>query len=239
MALDYYATDLPGKSLYSKEFNVKVRRVTPIEQKYILSLSQKTQHTNKEYIDFVKKIISIDNPEVQFEDLYWFDVIFLLYQIRFTTYQRYPIQLQFTCSECKKEFTHTLDIGSIIPTEPQALNTSIHLTNFGDTPIRQKVMGDDIRIEEFMKELGLDENDYASRVLLLDLCLISNGRTLKEMYKLAENDDITAEDLLEIEKWYTTNTWGIEEKANTICPHCKKEASKRYYLSIEDYFSAI
>ena len=36
MAVEYKATDLPGKSLYKKQFNVLLRPITPIEQKYIL-----------------------------------------------------------------------------------------------------------------------------------------------------------------------------------------------------------
>ena len=97
MPQEYYAIDLPGKILYDKEFSISVRRITPIEQKFILSLSQKEQKTNRDYINFVKKLISIDNPEVTFEDLYWFDIQYILYRIRFTTYEKYPIKLIFKC----------------------------------------------------------------------------------------------------------------------------------------------
>ena len=92
MAHEYYAVDLPGKMLYEKEFNISNRRITPIEQKYILSLSQKQQKSNKDYVDFIKKLIQFDNPEMTFEQLYWFDVQYLLYRIRFTTYEKYPIR---------------------------------------------------------------------------------------------------------------------------------------------------
>ena len=40
--IEYKATDLPGKIAYEKPFNVKIRCITPVEQKYILSLSRKT-----------------------------------------------------------------------------------------------------------------------------------------------------------------------------------------------------
>ena len=60
--IEYKATDLPGKIAYEKPFNVKIRCITPVEQKYILSLSQKEQKTAKEYMEFLKKLIQIDNP---------------------------------------------------------------------------------------------------------------------------------------------------------------------------------
>ena len=112
MAFEYYAVDLPGKILYPKEFGAKIRRITPIEQKYILSLSQKQQRTNRDYISFLKKLVKFDNQEMQFEDLFWFDVQYLLYRIRFTTYEKYPIKLRFYCNEednegniCTQEIT--------------------------------------------------------------------------------------------------------------------------------------
>ena len=45
MAQEYYPIDLPGKMLYDKEFSVSIRKITPIEQKFIISLSQKYQYT--------------------------------------------------------------------------------------------------------------------------------------------------------------------------------------------------
>ena len=32
--MEYKATDLPGKSLYKIPFNLQIRSITPIEQKY-------------------------------------------------------------------------------------------------------------------------------------------------------------------------------------------------------------
>ena len=53
MSQEFYAVDLPGKSLYDKEFSVSIRKITPIEQKYILSLSQKEQKSSRDYINFI------------------------------------------------------------------------------------------------------------------------------------------------------------------------------------------
>ena len=93
----YCAIDLPGKILYDKDFTVQIRKITPIEQKYILSLSQKEQRTNKDYIAFLKQLVTFDNPQMRFEDLYWYDVQYILYKIRFITYEKYPIKLSFKC----------------------------------------------------------------------------------------------------------------------------------------------
>ena len=51
--IEYKATDLPGKIAYEKPFNVKIRCITPVEQKYILSLSQKEQ----QHLDSINQIL--------------------------------------------------------------------------------------------------------------------------------------------------------------------------------------
>ena len=246
MAFEYYAVDLPGKILYSKQFNATIRRITPVEQKFILSLSQKQQRTSQDYINFLKKLVSFDNPDMTFEELYWFDVQYLLYKIRFTTYEKYPIKLTFKCDNhdenCDSEINVDLNIGDIVPTEAsdiQNLSTGILLDNLGNTPIRQKIMSDDISIENFIKKHEeIDENDIQMRLLLLDLCLISNGKTLDEMWELASDGTISANDTIKIEEWFGKTVWGIKEEINIKCPKCGKESSRAYVLALEDFFSA-
>ena len=256
MAYEYYAVDLPGKNLYDKEFSVEIRRITPIEQKYILSLSQKQQRTNKDYIEFIKKLVKINNPEVQFEDLYWFDVQYILYRIRFTTYAKYPIKLQFRCTgtitevndegeevqvACKEEIKTDLNMGDLVILEPndiEGLTSIITLENLGETKIRNKIMRDDVIIEEFAKKNKIDISDPQMRLLLLDLCLISNGKTLTEMYSLANDGTITAEDIVTIEDWFSKAIWGVKEEVTVKCPKCGKEESRAYILALEDFFSA-
>ena len=245
MAFEYYAVDLPGKILYPRQFSVSIRRITPIEQKYILSLSQKQQKTSRDYIEFLKKLVAFDNPEMTFEQLYWFDVQYLLYKIRFTTYEKHPIKLEFKCNDpdCKETINVDLNIGDLAPTEAsdiENLATGILLDNLGNTPIRQKVMGDDIAIEDFIKRhKEIDESDLQMRLLLLDLCLISNGKTLDEMWKLAEDGTITVTDTMKIEEWFSKTVWGVKEEVLVKCPKCGKESSRAYILALEDFFSAI
>ena len=243
MAHEYYAVDLPGKILYKKEFGVSIRRITPVEQKYILSLAQKQQKTNKDYVEFLKKLVAFDNPEMTFEELFWFDVQYLLYRIRFTTWSKFPIKLTFLCSndDCNEEITVPLNMGSLEISEAsdiEGLTTGIHLENLGDCPIRQKTIGDDIAIDNLMKTKGLDADDPQMRLLALDLCLISNGKSLDEMWNLAEDGTITVEDITAVENWFTKTVWGVKEEALVKCPKCGKESSRAYILALEDFFSA-
>ena len=237
--IEYKATDLPGKTAYEKPFNLQIRCITPVEQKYILSLSQKEQRTSKEYTEFLKKLVQIDNPEVTFEDLYWFDVQYLLYKIRYLTYAKYPIKLVFRCDECGEEITKELDIGQLKIDEPNIENNTIILDNLGETKIRNKIVRDDIDIEAFIKRNRIDPDDVQTRLLLIDLCLIKGDKTLEEVYRWAENGDITAPDIIVIEKWIENNIWGVQEELLIKCPKCEKEVSRGYALSIEDFFSVI
>jgi hypothetical protein len=118
------------------------------------------------------------------------------------------------------------------------LVTGILLENLGDTPIRQKTMGDDILIDDFMEKNQLDQ-DPQTRLLLVDLCLISNGRSLDEMWKLANDGTITAEDIITIEDWFGKTIWGVKEEITVKCPKCGKESSRGYILALEDFFSAV
>lgn len=244
MVQQYVAIDIPGKILYEKDFNVSIRKITPIEQKYIMSLAQKEQKSNKDYVNFIKKLISFDNPEMTFEQLFWFDVQYILYRIRFTTYPKYPIKLTFKCrnEECKKEIIYSLDMGKLdilTPDDLKDLTNIINLENLGEVKIRNKIMNDDIVIDDFIKKKGFDESDLQIRLLLLDLCLISNGKSLNEMYTMAEEGIITAEDIVAIEDWFSHAIWGVQEKVNVKCPDCGKEESRGYILALEDFFSAL
>jgi len=255
MAQEYYAVDIPGKSLYDKDFSVSVRKITPLEQKYILSLASKEQKTNKDFIDFIKNIVNISNPEVHFEDLYWFDVQYLLYRIRFATYAKYPIKLGFICQNrvpdendyklttiCKQEIRHELKANELkiyTPEDIEDLKTTIVLENFGETKIRQKIMQDDVTIDELTRKYKLNTDDLQMRLLLLDLCLISKDHSIEELYQAAMDGTITAEDIIAIEDWFSHTIWGVKEEITIKCPKCGKEETRSYTLALEEFFSAI
>lgn len=255
MAQEYYAVDIPGKMLYDKEFSVSIRKITPLEQKYILSLSTKEQRTNKDFIDFIKKLVMIDNPEVHFEDLYWFDVQYILYRIRFATYSKYPVKLRFNClnripnednpkqmERCGEEIRHELKIDELkiyTPDDIEGLKTTIALDNLGEVRIRQKIMADDLTIDNLIKKYKIDPEDLQMRLLLLDLCLISKDKSVDELYQAAENGDITAEDIAAIEDWFTHTIWGVKEEVTVKCPKCGKEETRSYTLALEEFFSAV
>lgn len=248
MAHEYYAIDLPGKIVYTKDFNVSIRRITPIEQTYIMSLGDKEQKSTKAYLNFIKQLVRFDNPEMTFEELYWFDVQYILYRIRFTTYEKYPIKLAFKCdgvdeedNYCNTEIKQELNMGDLhiaTPDDLPNLSDKIILDNLGEVYIRNKKMKDDLVIEDFAKRNNIDISSTQIRLLLLDLCLISEGTTLDELYKKAEEGIITASDILTIEKWFADNIWGVKEEVMVKCPKCGKESSRAYVLALEDFFSA-
>ena len=51
-----------------------------------------------------------------------------------------------------------------------------------------------------------------TRLLLIDLCLIKGNKNLEDIYHMAENGDITASDIIQIEKWLEDNIWGVKEE---------------------------
>ena len=142
--------------------------------------------------------------------------------------------------ECGETISYTLDIGTLDIKEPtEDMPRTIILDNLGEISIRNKTVGDDLLVDEFAKRKGIDVSDMQMRILLLDLCLISQEKSLDELYALTESADITANDIVTIENWFTKNEWGMKEEVNVKCPKCHKEASRGYVLSIEDFFSFI
>lgn len=248
MAQEFYAIDLPGKILYPKQFNCSIRKITPLEQKYILSLSQKEQRTNDDYIAFLKKLVQFDNPEMTFEELYQFDVQYILYRIRFTTYPNYPVKIMFYCNGydekekkiCNQKIEKELKAEDLLIVTPDDLpnqTNEIELENLGKVSIRNKVINDDKVIENFAKIKKIDITDSQMKLLLLDLCFISGNSSLEELYNLAEDGTITAQDIVNIEHWFENNIWGVKEELKIKCPVCGKESSRAYILAPEDFFS--
>ena len=178
-----------------------------------------------------------------FEELFWFDVEYILYRLRFVTYAKYPIKLVFRCSDCGEKIKQDLKMDELIintPDDLPNLRTMIELENLGTTRIRNKCVGDDVIIEEFAKKHDIDINsDIQMRLLLTDLLIISNGKTLDEMYEKASSGEITASDIYEVEKWLGETIWGVKEEMKVVCPKCGKEETRGYSLSLEDFFSIV
>lgn len=244
MAIEFSPTDFPGKPLYDKQFNIEIKKVTPIEQKYILSLSQKESRTSKDYVEFLKKLIRFDNPEMTLEELYWFDLQYLLYKIRYVTYNKYPIKLSFECEDCNANIIEELNIGELEINEPDLEKSrELDFETLGKIKVRNKKVKDDITIETFIKKHNLDENDLQTKLLILDLCLISENEqfnnNIENAYMAAEQGDISVQDIAAVEDWFINDIWGFNEQLLVKCKKCGKEVSKRYYLSIEDFFSII
>lgn len=247
MAIEYYTTDLPGKKLYDIPFITKIRKVNIMEIKYASSLFQKQEATVKEYMDFITKFIEFDNPEMNVSKLFWYDLQYLLYQIRYRTFKNYPIKLSFACdgkkedgSDCEKEFQVPLDIGALIPIEPsdiEGFTDTIELENLGKVKIRAKLVEDDIKIEEFAKQKDLSLDDIDTLIMLSNFCAITTSLTLEEVYEYAQDGTLTIEDLMKIEDWRLKNVWGMKEEIKVKCPVCGKEEVRPFKLSLTDYFS--
>ena len=63
-----------------------------------------------------------------------------------------------------------------------------------------------------MMKKHFDKDDIQTKLLLIDLCLIKGNKSLDEVYQLAESGDITASDIIGIEKWIENDVWGVKEE---------------------------
>jgi hypothetical protein len=236
MNQEMYSIDLPGKLLYTIPFNVNIRKINVIEQKYILSLTQKEQLTSDEFVKALSRIITFDNPEMNINELYWNDLIYILYQIHLTSFKNFPIRLIYDCDKCKERNKHSLKIEDLDISEPN-LNRTIVFENGKEILLDYKKVKDDHIIEKTMKRMNIDQTDLVQRFLILCLCSLRELGTIEEVYVMLENNEISITDINQVENFITSNMWGVKEEFKDKCTNCNEEVSKDYTVSLEDFFS--
>ena len=236
MTPEYYKVNVPGEHLYDLEDGIQVRKITPIEQKRLVSIliRDEKDHTI-EIIRFINTLIKGIDPN----ELYWPDYYYLLYQMRLVTYKMFPIEFVCECPDCGEKQKVQLDVPQLeIDEVPDTYkkNTKLYLENFGEVPFRYKKVKDDIMIAEFMKAHNIAEDDIAMIQLLYDLCLLSDWKPLEELWALAETGEITMQDIVVLEDFMTKCMWGVKEELKYTCRKCGKEVASSYEMQLADFF---
>lgn len=236
---EYYNIDLPGKDLYPEGVKVEIKKITPFEQKKFFSLMSNAEEADmsKILVNFLKSLVRCEG--VEFEDLYYNDLQFILYQVRAVTYKLFPLKIYTNCEHCGEKISVPVDVTKLeITGAPEGLTKTILLDNHGEVPIRPKKIKDDVAIDNFLKSQGLEVTDLAMRILVMDLLLLSDWQPLPELWNLAMMGDITVEDTVRIEQYLSDSLWGVKEEVKDVCRHCNKEVVVSYQLDAADFFSA-
>ena len=93
---EYYEVELPGKHQYAPEVKVEIKKITPFEQKKFYSdfLTTETDGDRQRVLqNFVKGLVKTTN--IEFEDIFYPDYTYLLYQIREVTYKLFPLSFDY------------------------------------------------------------------------------------------------------------------------------------------------
>ena len=193
-----YSVELPGKILYPENAKFEIKKITPFDQKKFFSEmvnADKIEERNNVVINFVKKLITCENYSV--DQIYYYDYVFLLYQIRAVTYKLFPIKVYTTCEECNHRYGVEIDVTklAIETLEEQNIFNKINLENFGEVEFRYKQLNDDLLVDNLLKKNNIDREDIFMRILALDAVLLSNWKSTDEVWNLILQGLITAEDL--------------------------------------------
>lgn len=235
MAIEYYEVHVPGEQLYNLPETLKVRKITPIEQKRLLTLIGGDDTTSKDLLQYINQLITGIDPY----ELYWPDYYYLLYNMRVVTYNKYPLEAKFTCPKCGNVEKVKINIGELETTpvsEELLKGATVELENFGSVPVRYKKVKDDVLIEDFIKKESLDADDVNIRILLADLCLLTEWKSLKELWDYANSGEITVQDTIAVESFFERSTWGIKEEVKYTCKACKEEVSNAFSMQLETFF---
>lgn len=235
MSVEYYEVHVPGEKLYDLSETIKIRKITPIEQKRLLTLIGGDDTTTKDLVQFINQLIVGIDPN----ELYWPDYYYLLYNMRVVTYNKYPLEAKFKCPQCGNIEKITINIAELenIPVSDRLLNNpTIELENFGTVPIRYKKVKDDIVIDDFISKQKLDDQDVNIRLLLADLSLLTDWKPLEELWDYANSGELTVQDTIAIEDFFADTTWGIKEEVKYTCKACKEEVSNAFSMQLETFF---
>lgn len=235
---EYYDVHVPGEKLYPEGTTIKVKKVTPFEQKRFFSLmSMAEEHeTSKVLLDFLRGLVICEG--VSFDDLYFFDLQYLLYQIRAVTYKLFPLKVYTNCDQCGEKISITIEPTELEIIElPEVVQKTVLLDNHGEIPIRPKKLKDDAVIDGFLKAQGFEVTDLAMRIMVMDLLTLSDWQPLPELWNMAQMGDITVEDTIRIEQYLSNTVWGVKEEVKQVCRHCGKEVVVSYQLDAADFFS--
>ena len=236
MTPEYYTVNVPGEHLYDLSEPIQVRKITPIEQKRLVSIliNDDKDHT-KEVTGFINNLIKGIDPN----ELYWPDYYFLLYQMRLVTYKMFPLEFIIKCPYCGEKQTVTIDITNLDIDEVPEFYTKdkkVFLENFGEVPFRYKKVKDDIMVLDFIKAHNIDEEDLALTSLVYDLCSLTEWKSLDELWTLAESGEITMQDIIVIEDYIAKSMWGVKEEYKFNCRKCGEEVADAYTMQLADFF---
>lgn len=238
MNQEFYEVHVPGERLYPEGTTIKVKKVTPFEQKRFFSLmSTAEEHeTSKVLLDFLRGLVVCEG--VSFDELYFFDLQYLLYQIRAVTYKLFPLKVYTNCDQCGEKLSITIEPTELEIIElPEVIQKTVLLDNHGEIPIRPKKLKDDMVIDGFLKAQGFEVTDLAMRIMVMDLLTLSDWQPLPELWNMAQMGDITVEDTIRIEQYLSNTVWGVKEEVKQVCRHCGKEVVVSYQLDAADFFS--
>ena len=237
---EYYEVELPGKINYAPDVKVEVKKITPFEQKKFysqMSNVETIEEQDKVVKNFVRGLVKCTN--IEFEDLFYPDYIFLLYQIREVTYKLFPLKYYYNCPECGERQSVEIRITDLeIESLDDKLPEYVKLENLGEVPIRFKTIKDDDIVTNFLKQQGEDPSDIFMRILATELALLDRWKPLDETWEAAKVGIITTQDIAQIEEFATKHNWGVKEEIHTKCNKCGKEVAEGYNIDPASFFSA-
>lgn len=236
---EYYDVELPGQITYDGPVKVEIRKITPFEQKKFYSnmvTAKNEEEQDKVIKDFTKSLLKLEG--IEFEDLYYPDYIFLLYQIREVTYKLFPLKYYYTCPDCGQRQGVEIKVDELkINTLDDPLDKTVVTDNFGEVAIRFKTIKDDTIVSEFLKKQGEDPEDIFMRVLAAELSLLDKWQPLEETWEMAKTGQITSQDISRIEEFIAKSDWGVIEEIHNKCQKCGKEVAESYSIDPASFFS--
>lgn len=236
---EYYEIELPGKKNYNSDVKIEIKKITPFDQKKFYSNMSNANNDEKIIVlkDFIKGLTKCTN--IEFEDIYYPDYIYIMYQIREATYKLFPIKFTYICPDCGEKQLLELKLDSLeINSLDNPLKKTINLENYGEVSIRYKKTKDDIIIGDFLTKIGENKNDLSMATLAAELLFLDEWKPINELWEMAKSGEITSQDIANIEQFISENYWGVVEILKSKCNKCGKEVAENYSIDPTSFFSA-
>lgn len=224
-----FQCELPG----SKQV-VEFKPITTGDIKKLLTYENETNYVIQEKALDDLILSSVISDDFNIDDLYIYDRMFLLMEIRKKT-KGEVLEFKIDCPECKSQSLNRVDLNNLKLVEPENLKN--HVINFDKIKVylRHMTRGqqkEDIKKHHFPRGIGDTQKAYIFQVLFhacaIDKIETPNGTDedipMKDRIYFIENIPVGYVEKIKEEIEKMAFGWDLEYKI--ICPHCKHESTE-------------
>ena len=239
-----YTIDLPSKGqLYDGKSSVEITFLTTLDIKRLYNINKGTQ------TDSIEKLVGSKLLDFKVEDLTISDFWYILYWMRLNSFEKLPLELEWTCDkESKTDNTKLCNTSQKTPITGSSLvileidadykePAKITLSDGSVLPLRLLRVGDSIKIEELTKSRFKGKITEGDDWLLRKAAQIDNGKDLYDNYVTVSS--MNTEDFFLLDSFEMEFSYGVKNVVNMTCSGCQEVSLIPFQIRLAHFFPSV